>query len=98
MDAGVALVTLETERGVILADLDPIDPEAPDAPTVQGNWHKAIDTIVAGTSAPVVGGRFEATLTLDEVPPYGSYYLKVYAEDGVADSFGYLEAPYRQSP
>lgn len=90
VDAGSALVTLETERDVILASLDPVDPEDPDPVVVAANWARAVDKTVVSVTVPVTGGRFQAVLVPPEDLPVGTYYIKVYAEGNGVDSFGFV--------
>ncbi|MBM4396083.1 MAG: hypothetical protein FJ087_10370 [Deltaproteobacteria bacterium] len=100
VESGSALVTLETERDVIRADLEEVDPDDPDPATVQANWAKAIDKVVVGVTVPVANGRFEADLTCPDDLPLGTYWIKVYASTDpaapagtAADSFGAIQAP-----
>jgi len=90
---GVAWVTLECERDMILDELEEVDPNNPDPAVVQANWAKAVDKVVVGEGVALVDGAFEASFTLpDDLPP-GEYFLKVYAQDDLTDSFGYVPVP-----
>ena len=44
-------------------------------------------------SPKMAGGAFEATLSVPAGYKDGKYYIKVYADDGVADSYGSTAAP-----
>lgn len=90
---GVAWVTVECERDMILGELQEINPNNPDPAVVQENWATAVDKVVVGEGVAVVDGAFEAAFELpDDLPP-GEYFLKVYAQDDFADSYGYLRIP-----
>ena len=98
MASGLAFITLETERDVILQKLDPVDPKNPDPATVQANWEKAVNKVVVSKTVPVNSSHFEADLEVPEDLPTGTYYVKVYADgvtvDGArSDGFGFVEAP-----
>ncbi len=93
IDEGVAWVTVECERDMILADLEEVDPEDPDPAVVQENWAKAVDKVVAGEGVEIAGGQFTASFELPDDLPTGEYYLKVYAQDDRSDSFGFLPLP-----
>lgn len=86
---GTAIVTLETERDVVVGTLATIDAKHPKASDVNANWAKSNDKAVARVEVPVTGGRFQATLdwTVDLIDG-ADYYLKVYAGDGTTDVLG----------
>lgn len=88
IDQGQATVTLELERDVMLHPLEPVDPSSPDEATVQANWSKAVDKVVAETVAPVAGESFVAGLSWTPPLPGRAFYVKVYAQSASADSFG----------
>lgn len=89
IDDGTAYVTFESEIGDPMHELEEIDPDNPDAETVQSNWQKAIDMVLAETSVPVEGEIFEARLQIpDDLPMDRTYWIKVYADDGVKDCIG----------
>jgi hypothetical protein len=93
LDSGSALVTLEVERDVILQELATINPDKPDTATVQANWAKASDKVLFSTTATVTGGQFAADVEVPASLPDGPYYLKVYADDGAKDAFGFTMIP-----
>jgi hypothetical protein len=95
LEDGQAWVTLEAERDVILQPLEPVDPRHPDTATVQRNWEKATNKVVAGATVAVVRGAFQAELAWTPPLPGGEYYVKVYGQgtDGrgaASDSFGFV--------
>ena len=90
---GSAWVTLEAPVEKILYDLEPVDPLNPDEETVQSNWAKAVDKVVVGESVQMTGDTFEAELAFPTGLPDWKYIIKVYADDGENDSFGYMAAP-----
>ncbi|MBN2361034.1 MAG: hypothetical protein JXR83_16380 [Deltaproteobacteria bacterium] len=92
--SGTAIVTLEIERSAIVSELAPFDPENPDPETVQANWAAAVDKAVAGVEVAVSAGGFAARLPVPQGLPVGlQCYVKVYAHDGIADSFGAVAVP-----
>ena len=88
IDQGQATVTLELERDVMLYPLEPVDPSSPDEATIQANWSKAVDKVVAEAVVPVTGGSFVAQLGWTPPLPGRAFYVKVYAQSASADSFG----------
>jgi hypothetical protein len=91
--SGKAYVTLEANRDLIVHELAPVDPDNPDEKTVQENWKKAVDKVVVGKEVAVSGGVFEADLDVPPGLPEGSYFIKVYADDGTTDCFASTDAP-----
>ncbi len=91
---GQAVVSLEVPRNVVLGEATDIDPEAPDEAAVQRNWTRAIDTVVVAQTVPVADGAFSAELTFDPHLPGDTFYVKVYAHDGVRDAVGVVTAPH----
>jgi hypothetical protein len=91
--SGKAHVTLEANRDMIIHELAPVDAANPDQATVQANWAKAGDKVLVGATVDVANGAFEATLTVPAGYKEGRYFIKVYADDGAADSYGSTEAP-----
>ena len=90
VQTGTAWITLEIEPNEYLAELDP---DAADEAAVAARWALANDKTVVGVQVPVTAGRFEATLDFDPDQPGDKLYIKVYADDGEADSFGHAVAP-----
>jgi hypothetical protein len=90
---GTAKVSLEANMDMIIHDLAKVDPVNPDPATVRANWAKALDKVVAETEVKVTDGNFEAVLTVPSGYKPGTYFVKVYSEDGVNDAFGSIEAP-----
>jgi hypothetical protein len=90
LGAGTAWVTLEIAPTEYLVELDP-EPE--DAAAIAARWQAANDKVVVGVEVPLVDGRFEATLLFDPDLPGDDLFVKVYADDGEADSFGHVVAP-----
>ncbi|HEY3355866.1 MAG TPA: C25 family cysteine peptidase [Polyangia bacterium] len=90
MRQGTVLVTYEVERNVLLYDLAPVDPSAPDPATIQENWRRAVDKVIAGATVPVTDGAFRADLTWTAVVPGGTTYLKAYAWNDTTDAAGFL--------
>jgi len=88
--AGTAWVSVEIEPNEYL---DELDPDAVDEAAVAARWAVANDKVVAGMEVPVTDGRFEATFDFDPDQPGELLYVKVYADDGATDSFGYVVAP-----
>lgn len=81
MVTGTVTITIETERTAPLQSraLRPVD--GPDDPDLEAkaahNYPIANDVVLAGLDAPVVAGRFEATLAAD--PPAQAAIVKAYA-------------------
>jgi hypothetical protein len=93
IETGRATVSLEVPRNVVLNEPDEIDSENPDPAVVQANWVRTIDTRVVETQVGVVDGAFVAELAFDGDLPGDTFYVKVYAEDGENDAFGFAVAP-----
>lgn len=89
ISSGQAFITLEVERDVILEQLTPINPENPDPAIVQANWKKAVNKVLVSKTVPVSNNTFSAEIECPDFMPGGPYYLKVYADDGTNDSFGF---------
>ncbi len=89
LTTGKAWVTLETERDTFLGVMDPVDQSDPDQATVQANWAKANDKVAVQANVDVVGGAFQADLDCPASLPGGAYYVKVYADDGTTDAYGF---------
>ena len=93
---GEALVTLEVPQDKYVHEVTAIDPNgslAAQLETIQANWEIANDKTIIGVTVPVENGRFTVELTFDpELAEYKNY-IKVYADDGVVDSFGVMRAP-----
>lgn len=89
LDQGQAHVELVCERARFLHDLVPVDATQPqNEDIVQQNWEWAMDHTVASADVPLVQGAFSGELTIPPTTPVGTYYLKVYAEDGILDAVG----------
>jgi len=90
LESGTAHVKVVCERARILHPLEPLEnPQAEENwEVVQDNWEKANDNTVAETVLDVVGGEFDGSLTIPQGTPAGTYYLSVYAEDGLTDAVG----------
>ena len=90
---GEAVVTLETDLDVILEALEPVDGHEPDPEIVNANWERANNKVITRETVPVADGLFEAELIHDVELRPDTYHIKVYAHDGVHDSFGAMVAP-----
>jgi len=90
LESGTAWVTLEVRADQYLAELDP---EPPDAEAIAARWEAANDKVIAGVEVEVSEGRFEAWLETGGELPGDERFVKVYAEDGDRDAFGYAEGP-----
>ena len=87
---GTAHVWLVCERSRVLHELAEIESPTATAsqPIVQENWQKALDHTVVEMELPIVAGSFSGELEVPLDTPPGTYYLRVYAEDGVKDAEG----------
>lgn len=92
-EAGTAQVTLEIERGRIAWELEDVENLASAEYThaVQRNYSKAIDKVVDRRTAAVKSGAFNGELQVPHDIPGGTYYIKVYAENGETDATGYFK-------
>ncbi len=91
--SGIALVTLECARNAIWKPIEPIDEDNIDEEVVHRNWANANEKMVAQQRVYVTDGQFEADLSHSQDLVSGSYYIKVYAEDGSIDAIGGQKAP-----
>jgi hypothetical protein len=86
--SGTAIVSLETERDVILGALKPVNPDNPVSADVNANLVVSNDKTIAHAEVAVTNGRFQATLGWTADVAGGDYYLKIYAQDGTSDAIG----------
>lgn len=88
--AGLARFTLETRRSVILGRLRPVPPDTdPRRDRVLLDNHRvANDKVVATRLVSYQGGRARVTLPVPRHLPPGTYYVKLYAQDGRTDALG----------
>ena len=90
----VAHTRLVCGRASVIHDLTPVeDPsDLAAAPVIRENWAKAMDhTLAAADLAIDADGAFEGGLEVPADAKKGTYWVVVYAEDGVADALGSVE-------
>jgi len=90
---GTAHFTVQSRREVIagaIAKVPPGGDEVEWAPVIRANYAAANNKVVAAADAPIIAGKARAEMTVPEQVPPGTYFVKVYAEDGVADAFGHV--------
>jgi len=92
--AGTARTRMVCGRAVVLHQLTTVeDPSDPDAvPVIQENWEKVMDHTLAEVDLTVgPDGAFEGILEVPATTKKGTYWVVVYAEDGVGDAVGSTE-------
>ncbi len=90
----VAHTRLVCGRAAVIHDLTPVeDPSDPAAiPVIQENWDKAMDHALAAADLAIgTDGTFEGGLEVPADAKKGTYWVVVYAEDGVTDALGSVE-------
>ncbi len=87
---GVARFTLESRRKVILGRLNKLPAKSGPRQdrVLRQNYRTANDKVVATRAVRYTGGRARVTLAVPKSLPPGTYYVKVYAEDGHKDGMG----------
>lgn len=90
VNKGTAYLTLETKRSVIAGALVPVpadgEPGRDDA--IMANYQTANDKVVAKLIKSFDGGKLSTTLTVPAGLDAGTYYVKLYADDGTTDAIG----------
>jgi len=90
---GTAHVSIVCERAALIHKLTPVDKPAKEEnwPTVQENWNKSNDHVVASADVEVIDGGFSGLLEIPKQTPGGTYFVTVYAENGTLDAVGSAE-------
>jgi hypothetical protein len=90
MTSASATVTLETLRSATPTTLAAVPPDGDLTrdDVIVSNYTKANERTVAKTTATATGGAFTTTLPIPADVPAGTYWAKVYAEDGTTDAVG----------
>lgn len=86
-----ALVTLESTRSTIVGEIKPVPADGtPNRDEViQANYATANDRALVKKTVAITNGKLEGvTLTIPQAAPAGTYYVKVYADDGKVDALG----------
>ncbi len=94
LSGGTARTRIVYGRASILHQLTPVDdPSDPDAVLViQENWEKVMDHTVAEVELPLgPDGAFAGTLDVPDGTKKGTYWVVVYADDGITDAVGSVE-------
>ena len=91
LSAGKALFSLEARRKVLLSNLKEVPKDgSPDRDAViKSNFKAANDRVAASKSVSFSGSQAKATLAVPADVPAGEFFVKVYAEDGEADSMAH---------
>lgn len=91
LEAGTALVTLESARGQFLKPISPVPADGePDRDSViEQNYENANDKVINSFEQSFSGGTISAVFTLDpSLPANPGYYVKVLATGTYRDSIG----------
>ncbi len=87
LGAGNAHVTLESQRKVILGDIAPVpaDGDPSRDAVIETNYATANDKVVATVDLSHSDGTLAGSIDVPADLPSGTYYLKLYADDGTDD-------------